>query len=574
MNLLPAPRAASFGTARVDGAPPEVRTGVTGLPAEGYHLVIRDDGTVTVDAADPAGAAHAERTLTQLRRLHDGRLPVGEVDDAPDVPIRGVMLDISRDKVPTMATLRALVDRLAEWKINHLELYAEHTFAYEDHDVVWRDASPLTAAEVRELDAWCAERHIELVPNQNCLGHMSRWLRHDEYRALAMAPEGYEQLGIRRGPSTLEPADPRSLALVRGLLAELLPCFSSTRFVNVGLDEPWEMPPERVGDYLDWVRQLRALPEVAGRELVIWSDVLAGDPGRIRALPDGVTACEWGYDAGHPFAARAATYAECGRSFWTAPGTSSWLTILGRTTNMRANCAEAVDATVAHGGGGVLITDWGDQGHLQYLPVAEPGLAYGAAVAWSANANRDLDLGAALSTHCYDDPTGELAATLLRLGDLHTLLTPQIGNLATLVMHLYWPQLTLGRGLLAGARAEEYAAVAAALDECAAALSRSRPGRADGELVLDELRNSIALVALLCRDAQLRLAGDGTLPSVPETDRAELATTLAGITEEHERLWLARNRPGGLADSRAWLDHLRRCYETGTVERGWGGPQS
>ena len=54
------------------------------------------------------------------------------------------MLDISRDKVPTMPTLFALVDRLAEWKINQLQLYIEHTFAYRGHEEVWRNADPMT----------------------------------------------------------------------------------------------------------------------------------------------------------------------------------------------------------------------------------------------------------------------------------------------------------------------------------------------------------------------------------------------------------------------------------------------
>src|SRR5579864_7858347 len=45
-------------------------------------------------------------------------LPVLRITDKPDFVRRGVMLDISRDKVPTMDTLYALVDRLADWKIN------------------------------------------------------------------------------------------------------------------------------------------------------------------------------------------------------------------------------------------------------------------------------------------------------------------------------------------------------------------------------------------------------------------------------------------------------------------------
>jgi N-acetyl-beta-hexosaminidase len=43
--------------------------------------------------------------------------------DWPDFPTRGVMLGVSRDKVPTMGTVFELVDLLASWKINQLQLY-------------------------------------------------------------------------------------------------------------------------------------------------------------------------------------------------------------------------------------------------------------------------------------------------------------------------------------------------------------------------------------------------------------------------------------------------------------------
>ena len=112
------------------------------------------------------------------------------------------------------------------------------------------------------------------------------------------------------------------------------------------------------------------------------------------------------------------------------------------------------------------------------------------------------------------------------------------------------------------------ACVADALD----ALGRSRPQRSDGELVKDELAAGAAIVQLACHDARLRLAGDGTLASVAATDRTALSGRLRGIVEEHRRLWLARNRRGGLDDSVAWFDHLGSCYETGHADRKWFGP--
>ncbi len=60
-----------------------------------------------------------DATLAQLARLHDGLLPVGEIRDWPDLPIRAVMLDIARDNLFTtiqpeqiaeLAVLAAQVD--------------------------------------------------------------------------------------------------------------------------------------------------------------------------------------------------------------------------------------------------------------------------------------------------------------------------------------------------------------------------------------------------------------------------------------------------------------------------------
>jgi hypothetical protein len=546
----------------VDDREPTVSRDGT-LRPEGYRLRI-GSGMVDLTAADDAGEAYGRATLAQLARVYDGQLPIGTIDDWPDLSVRAVMLDISRDKVPTMETLTALIDRLAGWKVNQIQLYTEHTFAFRDHEAVWRDASPLTAEEIRALDRYCRERHVELVPNQNCLGHAERWLRHERYRDLALAPEGFVEFGEHRSPSTLDPRNPKALELVRSWLAELLPNFTSRR-LNVGLDEPWELKAEQIDDYLSWVAQLRALPEVEGHELLMWGDILAARPELVSRIPDDVTICEWGYDADFDFDGRAAVLARAGRPFWLCPGTSSWLSILGRFTNMVGNCSAAVDAALAHGGPGILNTDWGDRGHLQYLPISEPGLAYGAAVSWCIDANRDLDVAAALDLHCYDDEAGELGAALVRLGDSHRELTPQVGNVASSVLHLYYPQLHLGRGPLAGVHVTEYEAIEATLADVDRRLELARPRRADGALVIAELRNNMALVRVLCHDARARLAGDGSLASVPERTRAELARELDTVIEAHEPLWHARNRPGGFADSVGQLARLRRAYETGAV---------
>ena len=162
IDLVPRPRrlvraAGSLGLDAGGSLPaaagPEVSVdpGAAGIRPEGYRLTVTPD-RVVIEARDEAGAFYARATLAQLVRLHAaaGKLPALAIEDAPDFAERGVMLDVSRDKVPTMATLYRLIDELALFKINRLQLYFEHTFAYRAHPLVWAEASPLTGREDRK----------------------------------------------------------------------------------------------------------------------------------------------------------------------------------------------------------------------------------------------------------------------------------------------------------------------------------------------------------------------------------------------------------------------------------------
>jgi hypothetical protein len=575
--LLPRPRSietAPDGGRVADGAVTEARD--RSLPAEGYHLEVADDG-IRLTAADDAGARHGRATLAQLRRpdAEGGTVPACRILDWPDFAVRGVMLDVARDRVPTLESLFALVDRLAGWKLNQLQLYTEHTFAYAGHEEVWRQASPYTADDIGAIDSHCRSRGVELVANQNTLGHFERWLRHDRYRPLAIAPDGFEWVfGVRRSPMTLDPANDQAFALVSDLLGQLVPVIDSPR-VHIGLDEPWELAPERHPEWVDWLRRLVALPVMAGRQPLVWGDVLAADPALLGGLPPGVTVCEWGYEDDHPFAERAERLAAAGVPFWMSPGTSSWLSISGRVENMLGNIRGAAVAGLAHGASGILTTDWGDMGHHQQPVVSEPGLAAAAAFSWcvDAHASMDLDaLAAMLDAHAFDDPAGAVGGALVTLGRIPRLMTPQVPNMSALVFSILLPQWRVGRGATRGLTDDDLDRVAAALDEAEAAVGHARPRRPDTGLVLDEIRATVGLLRLACSDAHLRLRGDGSLSSVAPSDRAVLAAELDAVVSEHRRLWGQAFRPGGLDDSVAWFEHLRSCYATGETDRRWFGP--
>ncbi len=86
----------------------------------------------------------------------------------------------------------------------------------------------------------------------------------------------------------------------------------------------------------------------------------------------------------------------------------------------------------------------------------------------------------------------------------------------------------------------------------------------------DELRTSVDLADLLLDDAVARMGtDDGMLASVPEGVRRPLADRMDAVIDAHRVHWMARNRPGGLDDSVAWLARVRDAYRTGEVAPEW-----
>src|SRR5688500_11680926 len=380
--LIPRPRTINLreGTCPPN-APVTEHRGSTQSRPQGYALDVAP-GRVALHAADDAGRFYAHQTLEQVRRQCSGALPRLRIEDWPDFPNRGVMLDISRDKVPTMETLFGLVDLLAHLKVNQLQLYTEHTFAYSQHEEVWRDASAMTPEQVRELDAYCRARHVELVQNQNSVGHMHRFLKHERHRPLGEVEDGFTfPWGFyHEGGLSLNPLDPRSLELIEGLYDELLPNFTSRQF-NVGCDETFDLGlgkskadcarrgKERV--YLEFLLKIYDAVKRRGRTMQFWGDIILHSPDLIRELPRDVIALNWGYDWNHPFAKETRAFADAGIPFYVCPGTSSWLSFGGKVDNAIANLHSAAENGLKNGATGYLNTDWGDLGHHQYLPLSD-----------------------------------------------------------------------------------------------------------------------------------------------------------------------------------------------------------
>jgi hexosaminidase len=547
------------------------------LRAGGYRLRAGAGG-VEIEARDAAGRRHAQRTLDQIVYLHAARgipaealaIPAFEIEDWPDFSRRGVLLDISRSRVPTMETLFGRIDWLAAMKIDELQLYTEHTFAYRGHEEVWSDASPITPDEARMLDAFCRDRGIDLVPNQQSLGHMHRWLAHERYRHLSEAPEGVDHaFSLTREPFSLCPTDPKSLALLADLYGQLLPNFASP-FFNVGLDETFDIGMGRSRAacetrgkgrvYLDFLLGVHRLAGEHGRRIQFWGDVVLQHPELLGDLPRDAIALAWGYEADHPFAEQARAFAESGLEFYVCPGTSSWQSVAGRTRNATQNLAAAAVCGREAGAAGYLVADWGDRGHLQPLFASFAGLLLGAGFAWNASAagRMSFDLPALLDAHVFRDRAGVLGRAAVDLGNAYLETWCPSTNGSALFFLLAFADKPLPHERMPGLSIEGLARARDFIDERRSLLDGARSDRSDAQLVVCEMRWAADLLAFACRFgiARLHTPPGAPIGAIPDRERRELAAELAPLVSEHRRCWSLRNRPGGLDESAGWLERV------------------
>jgi hexosaminidase len=518
--------------------------GAADLPVQGYRLRVGEEG-VSVLAADEGGLWNAVATLRQLIRVAGSEPWSGcEIEDEPAFPVRGVMLDVSRDRVPRTEALRALIDRLADLKVNQLQLYTEHTFAYAGHEPVWRRASPFTPSEVRELDDFCHERGVELVPNQQSFGHWHRWLTHPDYANLAEHPPGIEHaFSVAPQPYGLNPTDPRTIALLEDLYDQLLPCFRSRTF-NVGLDEPLDLGlgasrsacagAGKGAVYLEFLRQVHARVEARDHRMQFWGDAILEYPDLVDQLPQDAVALEWGYEAGHPFDAHAGRFAASGLEFYVCPGTSSWQGPLGRTGNVERNLAEAAQAGARHGATGYLVTDWGDFGHWQPPDVSLPGLLLAAGHGWRAGlVLARADWAGHLDRHL--PPTEADGATLLALGDVSAAAGSACKNAAPWFYVMRYAHQPFPPEL--------------AQDVTANRLQLAREALAGVPLPPGALSTAAAIADWGCRLGVARAQRAST---------EGLARELEDLLPAYREGWLRTSRSGGLDDSVGRLEALVR----------------
>ncbi|WP_427787962.1 glycoside hydrolase family 20 zincin-like fold domain-containing protein [Bifidobacterium catenulatum subsp. kashiwanohense] len=392
-----------------------------------YTLTIDTDG-IAITGYDFEGMRNGVQTLRQLIRQNGAVLPVLQIEDAPAYQIRGYYLDATRGRVPTLAWLKQWADKLCLYKYNQLQLYIEHTFAFDGMSETWRGSSPLKPADILEFDQYCANLGIELVPSVSTFGHQYVAMRTQELRELGEFPEDADRpfsFIERMRHHTLNVADDRAFAFSTQLVDSYLQLFRTKRF-NICADETFDLgkgqskqEAQRVGVatlYATYVGKLCEHLSQQGHEPMFWGDIAIEMPEILETLPNNVTLLNWQYD---PEATdeKIQLVAKAGAKQVVCPAVWGWNALLPRIDDAWNNIARIARYGLDCGAEGILITDWGDFGHINDPRMAVPGMIFGAQYAWnpagdSAGDTAENDLLARISRVEYDDCSARFVALL------------------------------------------------------------------------------------------------------------------------------------------------------------------
>jgi hexosaminidase len=258
--------AGASAAARANSTPAITFQREPGLPAEGYRLDVAPAGAV-IRATSGAGLFYGAVTLWQLLPVGSGpaQIAAQTINDAPAYAWRGLMLDSARH-FQSPGFVKSMLDWMAWHKLNtfHWHLTDDQGWRIEIRKyprltsvggcrvpaTATRVTPPrycgfYTQAQIRDIVAYAAARHIQIIPEIEMPGHAQA--------AIAAYPE-LGSLGGEPPPVSakwgvhayLFNIEPQTLGFLEDVLTEVMELFPGP-YVHIGGDEAvkdqWKASP-------------------------------------------------------------------------------------------------------------------------------------------------------------------------------------------------------------------------------------------------------------------------------------------------------------------------------------------
>ncbi len=405
------------------------------MTAEGY-LLLADSTAAHIIGASARGVFYGAQTLKQLVTGAGtaAALQGATIRDWPAMKYRGFHDDLSRGPVPTLAWQKAQIRRFAAYKLNVYSPYYEHSLAYSANPLIAPPRGAMSRDDVRELIAYAAKYHIDVIPEQEAFGHLHHVLKYELYSPLGETPHGH----------VLAPGNPGSMELIKSWFAEIDSLFPS-RFVHIGADETVELGRGQTRDrvraeglgkvYLQFVRDINAALKPNGKRLMFWADIAMESPQLVGILPKDMVAVCWDYWSFNGFDRCLKPFKDAGMETWVAPGVNNWSRVYPYNAVALRNIQTFVRDGQAMGSTGVLNTNWDDDGDALFEQLWY-GVLFGAAAGWQPGESSIEQFERSYGRVFHGDTTGKIDEAQRRLSSAHAALVQT--NQSDGRNELYW----------------------------------------------------------------------------------------------------------------------------------------
>ena len=347
---------------------------------------------IVITAPDDECLFYGLQSLVQLYRFNYRadfeewqyvKIPCMKIVDYANYLYRGWMIDISRGPIPTMDYLKWQIRTMAEFKLNTLTLYTEHTFVSEAFDYAPTDG--LTADQIRELEDYAKDFYVIIIGNQQCFAHFEKILSNPKYEYLADTKYN------------LNPALPETYDFLRTLLKEETAAYSYPLF-NINCDETESLGTGKAAKYVKkmgaseaYIRHILKVHDIVkgyGKRTMMWADIVLKDKKIQAKLPKDITMLVWSYAPSESFDEMIQPIKEAGYTFWVVPGVSMWSTVFPSMSSYEKNIADFARDGRRFGAQGLLNTAWNDSGEASLNSVWH-AMAWGAEMSWNPTRHTD-----------------------------------------------------------------------------------------------------------------------------------------------------------------------------------------
>ncbi|MEX2680803.1 MAG: glycoside hydrolase family 20 zincin-like fold domain-containing protein [Candidatus Sigynarchaeota archaeon] len=371
---------------------------VTVQGAEGYYLEVLND-TIVIAANGPAGLFYGIQLLYQLL-VEDGKrllVPRVQVVDYPKMAIRGLSQDVSRGQSPSVEAVKRHIKIMSRFRLNMYMFYLEDMFAFTKYPQIGKERGALTASDVKEIEAFARQYHVEIVPIFQNLSHMENILLDPEIKKLGEFP----------GAGCLDLSNPKIYDFLRDLLAEIAPAFSSTRF-HIGCDESWDVGTYKAREFIEkkgmgralldhylWV--MDELKKHGKKTFFLYHDIAFKYDEVLTGLPkEDVIMVFWEYSVKEdwPDIDRIASFKV---PFVVSSSALCWMAPFPDLTRSFLSNKKLIENGLRKGAVGQINSAWGDCGQENFHENNLPCFCYSSAYSWN---NDNFDDGKFIDAYC------------------------------------------------------------------------------------------------------------------------------------------------------------------------------